>query len=149
MLAGMSAARRDFDVDEFLSPPRTARVASNGPTVRPAWYLWEEQAFWIITGPWAKLLDRVKVDPALALVVDECDPATGLVRQVIARGEAEVRPWDRERCHRKLSRYLGPDDHRWDPRFQRILHEDPLVKGTRWLRLAPRSLVARDLSYTV
>jgi hypothetical protein len=30
-----------FDVDEFLQQPLTARTATNGPTVRPVWFLWE------------------------------------------------------------------------------------------------------------
>jgi hypothetical protein len=42
-----------FDVDAFLAQPLTARVATSGPTVRPTWYLWEDGAFWILTGPWA------------------------------------------------------------------------------------------------
>lgn len=138
-----------FDIDAFLAQPLTARVATNGPTVRPTWYLWEEQAFWILTGPWAKLLDRVGTDPALALTVDICDTTTGLVRQVIARGHAEVVPFDTPRGRRKLSRYLGPDETRWDPRFRRYLHDDPTERGTVWLRLRPTSLTATDLSYRV
>ena len=65
-----------FDVDQFLAQPLTARVATNGPTVRPTWFLWEDGAFWILTGPWARLPDRVRADPAIALVVDDCDLAT-------------------------------------------------------------------------
>lgn len=52
----------DFDVEEFLSRPLTARVATNGPTVRPTWFLWEDGAFWILTGTWARLPDRVRAD---------------------------------------------------------------------------------------
>jgi hypothetical protein len=137
----------DFDIDEFLARPLTARVATNGPTVRPVWFLWEDGAFWILTGPWARLLSRVAADPALAVVVDECDLRTGRVRQVIARGHAEVRPFDVPRGRRKLARYLGPDEDRWDRRFLRYLRDDPADKGTVWLRLVPASLVARDLSY--
>jgi hypothetical protein len=37
---------------------------------------------------------------------------------------------------------------RWDQRFRRYLHDDPAGKGTAWLRLAPSSLVASDLSCT-
>lgn len=81
-----------FDVDAFLAQPLTARVATSGPTVRPTWYLWEEGAFWILTGPWATLPTRVRADPAIAIVVDVGDLATGLVRQVIARGRAELLP---------------------------------------------------------
>jgi hypothetical protein len=139
----------EFEVDVFLSQPLTARVATNGPTVRPTWFLWEDRAFWILTGPWAKLLSRVQVDPALALVVDECNLTTGMVRQVIARGEAEVLPFDVPRGRRKLTRYLGADERRWDQRFRDYLHDDPHKKGTVWLRLRPDSLTVKDLSYAV
>ncbi|MET9682835.1 amino acid permease C-terminal domain-containing protein [Streptomyces coeruleorubidus] len=54
-----------FDVDAFLRQPLTARLATNGPTVRPVWFLWEEGAFWVLTGPWTRLFDRVRADPVL------------------------------------------------------------------------------------
>lgn len=136
-----------FDVDAFLRRPLTARLATNGPTVRPVWFLWEDGAFWILTGTWARLYDRVRADPAVALVVDECDLATGLVRQVIARGRAELVPFDAERGRRKLVRYLGADEALWDERFVRYLYDDPARRGTAWLRLEPTSLKAADLSF--
>lgn len=137
-----------FDIDAFLSQPLTARIATDGPSVRPVWFLWEECAFWVLTGPWTKLFQRVSADPQIALVVDVCDIATGLVRQVIARGRAELVPFDVPRGRRKLVRYLGTDESRWDSRFVRYLHDDPDQRGTMWLRLTPSSLTAHDLSYT-
>jgi pyridoxamine 5'-phosphate oxidase-like protein len=139
----------DFDANAFLAGPLTARVATNGPTVRPTWYLWEDQAFWILTGPWAKLLDRVKIDPALAITVDVCDISTGCVRQVMASGRAEILPFDVPRGRRKLRRYLGPDEAEWDDRFRRYLHDDPTGSGAVWIRLRPTLLKATDLSYAV
>lgn len=136
-----------FDVDEFLAAPLTARVAAIGPTVRPTWYLWEDGAFWILTGPWARLAELVRRSPRIAVTVDVCDLETGLVRQVIARGEAESLPFDVARGHRLLSRYLGADETKWDERFRRYLHDDPEVKGTIWLRMVPARLIADDLSY--
>jgi hypothetical protein len=136
-----------FDVDAFLAQPLTARIATNGPTVRPTWYLWEDQSFWILSGPWAKLLDRVAADSALAITVDVCDTTTGVVRQVVARGRGEIVPFDVSRGRRKLTRYLGNDEARWDERFRRYLHDDPAESGTRWIRLGPSWLIARDLSY--
>lgn len=136
-----------FDVDSFLRRPLTARLATNGPTVRPVWFLWEDGAFWVLTGPWARLFDRVRADPAVAVVVDECNLATGLVRQVIARGRAELVPFDVERGRRKLVRYLGADEALWDERFVRYLYDDPARRGTAWLRLEPASLKAADLSF--
>ncbi|HEY3142834.1 MAG TPA: pyridoxamine 5'-phosphate oxidase family protein [Acidimicrobiales bacterium] len=140
-------ATAPFDIDAFLSGPLTARVATNGPTVRPTWFLWEDGAFWILTGPWARLPGRVEADPEVAIVVDVCDLDSGLVRQVIARGRAEVLPFDVPRGRRKLVRYLGPDETRWDPRFRHYLLDDPTEKGTVWLRVTPDSLTAKDLSY--
>jgi hypothetical protein len=46
-----------------------------------------------------------------------------------------------------LSRYLDPDESRWDDRFRRYLHDDPAARGTIWIRLEPASLSAKDLSY--
>lgn len=112
-----------FDVDSFLQQPLTARLATHGPTVRPVWFLWEDGAFWVLTGPWTRLFHRVREDPAVALVVDECDPATGLVRQVIAGG--------------------GP----------RSCRSTSLGGGASsravWGRLEPASVSAQDLSYAV
>ena len=139
----------DFDVDSFLAQPLTARVATAGPTVRPTWYLWEDGAFWILSGPWSRLPGRVRAEPRIAVTVDVCDLATGLVRQVIARGRAEITPFDVPRGKRKLSRYLGPDESRWDPRFRAYLRDDPAERGTVWVRMKPESLRAKDLSYEV
>ncbi|GAA3811777.1 hypothetical protein [Amycolatopsis tucumanensis] len=68
---------------------------------------------------------------------------------MIARGKAAVLPFDVPRGRRKLSRYLGADETRWDERFRRYLHDDPAERGTVWLRLRPSSLTATDLSYQV
>ena len=133
----------EFDIEAFLSRPLTARVATNGPTVRPVWFLWEGGAFWILTGPWARLLDHVRRDPAISLVVDICDTDTGFVKQVIASGEVEILPFDVPRGRRKLSRYLGTDEGNWDDRFRHYLLDDPFERGTVWLRLRPARLICQ------
>src|SRR4051812_13060153 len=43
-----------------LNQPLTARIATCGPTVRPVRFLWEDGAFWVLTGPWARLFDHVR-----------------------------------------------------------------------------------------
>ncbi|QYN22751.1 pyridoxamine 5'-phosphate oxidase family protein [Amycolatopsis sp. DSM 110486] len=136
-----------FDVDEYLAQPLTARVATDGPTVRPTWYLWEDHTFWILSGQWSHLPAHVRASPRLALTVDVCDLATGLVRQVVASGPAAVVAFDVPRGRRKLVRYLGPDEQRWDPRFRAYLNE--AERGTVWVRLTPETLRAKDLSYEV
>lgn len=135
----------DFDVDAFLAQPLTARVATSGPSLRPTWFLWEDSAFWILSGPWARLPDYLRTDPAVAIVIDICDLATGQVRQVIARGNAEILPFDVPRGRRLLVRYLGDSEEQWDAKFRAYLHG----RGTVWLRVRPDALSAKDLSYSV
>ncbi|MEQ0560186.1 pyridoxamine 5'-phosphate oxidase family protein [Amycolatopsis sp. NEAU-NG30] len=134
------------EVDEFLARPLTARVATDGPTVRPTWYLWEDGAFWILSGSWSRLPSRIRRRPRIALTVDVCELDTGEVRQVLASGDAQLRPFDVARGRRKLVRYLGQDEQRWDPRFRAYLHENP---DTLWIHLRPSRLVLTDLSYQV
>jgi hypothetical protein len=83
-------------------------------------------------------------DPRVALVIDTCDLGTGETLQVLAMGNAELRPYDVERGFRKLSRYLGDDESTWDDRFRRYLHSAP---EAQWFRLLPTSLRAKDLSF--
>jgi nitroimidazol reductase NimA-like FMN-containing flavoprotein (pyridoxamine 5'-phosphate oxidase superfamily) len=136
-----------FDLEEFLARPLVARVATSGPRVRPVWFLWEDGAFWWLTGSWSKMAEFLDEDPNVALVVDSCDLETGEVKIVSVSGRAEVVAFDVERAKRKLRRYLGPDESSWDPRFGSDgTGEDPKA-GI--VRLVPRTLSARDASYRV
>jgi len=142
------AADHPFDVDTFLARPLLARVAAAGPSVRPVWFLWEDGAFWWITGAYARLPEILASDPRVALVVDSCDLRTGQVQQVTALGDGVVVPFDPERARRKLVRYLGPHEANWDPRFSGRYLSDP-DQTTRLVRLDPKRLTARDLSFLV
>lgn len=82
---GMSDGHR-WPSTRFLAQPLVARVATNGPTVRPVWVLWEDGPFWWLTGSWSRLAEHLRNDAAVALVIDTCDLATGNVRQVQAWG---------------------------------------------------------------
>ncbi len=139
-----TAVGADFDLDAFLAKPLVARIATQGPTIRPVWFLWEEGAFWWLTGAWSRLQDHLRHDPSLALVVDTCDLTTGEVLQVLAKGRAEILPYHPERARRLLRRYLGNDENSWDPRFS--IHN--IDRSTKFVRLRPTWLRTRDLSYT-
>jgi nitroimidazol reductase NimA-like FMN-containing flavoprotein (pyridoxamine 5'-phosphate oxidase superfamily) len=139
----------EFDIDAFLAEPLTARVATNGPTVRPLWYHWEDGCFWIINGPWAKLYTRVQRDPAVSLVVDVYERDTGRVLQVIASGEVQITPYDIPRARRMLHRYLGPDEASWSTApddYPGYLRE-PGPPGAVWLKLTPKKLLPFNFSY--
>jgi len=77
--------QQSFDLDAFLGQSLVARVATvggTGPTVWPLWYLWEEHAFWWLTGGWPKLGQLLERDPRVALVADTCDLWRGEVLQL-------------------------------------------------------------------
>jgi len=97
------------DIEAFLQRPLLARVATNGPTLRPLWYLYEEETFWWLTDTANVLCRAVDKGEPIVLVVDDCDLATGEVVHVRARGRAEIVAVDRDRAMRKFARYLGPD----------------------------------------
>jgi hypothetical protein len=135
-----------FELERFLAQRLTARLATSGadgPRVRPIWYLFEDDAFWWITGSWSNLERALERSAVVELVVDTCDLDTGEVLQVRARGEASVEPFDAELAQRWGARYLGPDRARWG-RFATDVFEDP---SSRFVRLAPSRLWARDLSW--
>ena len=132
-------------VEEFLSRPLVARLATAGPTIRPIWFLWESGAFWWITGGWSDLERSVSADPRVALLIDTCDLDTGEILQVTAAGTAEVLPLSRDIAFRALARYLGPDPSSWpNERFLVPLY-DP---GTHLVRLQPDAPpVLQELSF--
>jgi len=132
-----------FDVDAFLALPLVARVATTGPTVRPVWFLWEDGAFWWLTGSYARLPEYLAKDPRVALVVDICDLDTGRTWQVNASGVGEILPFDPDRARRKFTKYLGPDEHSWPEQF-RDTFKDP---DAAFVRLAPARLRAVDHSF--
>lgn len=144
----MSIARAQidegFDLDGFLAQPLVARVAARGPSILAVWFLWEDGAFWWLTGGWSRLSATLKAEPSVALVVDTCDLATGEVLQLSAEGEAEIYQLDSGRARRILRRYLGADESHWPERFKSGTFHDPT---TRLIRLEPTRVRARDLSY--
>lgn len=138
------------DVEEFLARPLFAHLATTspeGPRESPVWFLWEEEAIWILG---SRVTDtfpmRVERDPRCAVGIVDFDCGSGRVHHVGLRGRATVEPFDADRARRLLSRYLGDDQSTWDNRFHRTLRgeeEEVLV------RFVAATAVARDVSYAV
>jgi nitroimidazol reductase NimA-like FMN-containing flavoprotein (pyridoxamine 5'-phosphate oxidase superfamily) len=138
-----------FDLNAFLAEPQTVRVATNGPTIRPLWYQWEDGCFWIINGPWAKLYHRILKDPKLALLIDVDERDRGRIYQVMVSGIAEITPYDIPRARRMLHRYLGPDEASWSTApddYPGYLRE-PGPPGAVWLKIKPTTLKTFNFSY--
>jgi hypothetical protein len=141
-----STARRLMD--EILSRPLFAHLATAAehvPRESPVWFLWEDEALWVIgnyqTDSFPK---RIELNPCCAIGIVDFNPATGLVQHVGFRGNARLEPHDAHRMRRLLSRYMG-DVERWDPRFIEILDDANYI----FVRFEPETAVVRDQSYKV
>ncbi len=133
-------------MSDVLSLPLFAHLATSseaGPRESPVWFLWEENALWIIgnyqTDSFPK---RVEQDPRCALGIVDFDVSTGLVRHVGLRGRASLHAHDEERMKRLLRRYMG-EPETWDSRFVEILGDEDYI----FIRFEPETAVVRDQSY--
>lgn len=138
------------DLREFLDRPLLAHIAScseQGARNSLFWYLWENEALWVILEDgFNTIQERVRVDPRVAVGVADFDPRTGRLEHVSLRGTASVEPWDDARASRLLRRYY---------RMLKGYRERPpsaeeKVRGRlpmRFLKVTPDSVVIRGHSY--
>jgi hypothetical protein len=136
----------DFAPELVLSQPLMAHLATaspEGPRDSPVWFHWEDGVIWLIGTSDDSFPARLRADPRCALNVVDFDAARGILRHVGIRGEATVLPMDRQRLHRLLARYLGPDQKEWNPWFQETI----VAPLDLMIRITPASLIARDMSY--
>ena len=138
-----------FDPDVLLGRPLMANLATlspAGPRNAPVWFVWEEDALWMLGSAGGGSVRRIEADPRCAVEIVEFDPAVGVLLHLGLRGRASVEPMDTARFRRLLARYLGPDEADWNPWFieevARI--DDP---DGRMIRLAPESTFSNDISY--
>jgi predicted pyridoxine 5'-phosphate oxidase superfamily flavin-nucleotide-binding protein len=142
-LGGESARRL---LDEILALPLFAHLATaseDGPRESPVWFLWEDEALWIIgnyqTDSFPKRLER---EPRCSVGIVDFDVSTGLVRHVGFRGAARLEAHDAGRMKRLLGRYMGSLEN-WDARFVEILDDADYI----FIRFEPETAVVRDQSY--
>ncbi len=146
-----------FDLDEssahlilndLLARPLFAHIATvsvSGHRESPVWFLWEDEALWMIgnykTDSFPKRIGR---DPRCAVGIVDFDVSTGMVQHVGFRGRARLEGHDRDRMKRLLRRYLG-EEKVWDARFVEILDDRDYV----FIRFVAETAVVRDQSYAV
>ena len=139
---------RSPDLEDFLSRPLFAHLATaseEGPRDSPVWFLWQENALWIISNEQTDTFPkRIQDDPRCAVGIVDFDVQTGLVEHVGMRGYAALALFDAERACTLLRRYLGDDENSWDERFRAVLTGTDSVL----VRFDPQSVVVRDVSYT-
>lgn len=138
-----------FDVEAFLQEGNECRLATNGPTVRPTWFHWEDGAFWFISGPHARLYHRIQKDPKISIVIDVFEVDSGRVLQVMATDTVEVTPYDTARAKRMLDRYLGSDESKWSTKpddYPGYLR-DGGPPGVVWLKMVPKRILSFNFSF--
>src|SRR5262245_49688121 len=139
---------RTIDLDEFLSRPLfgyLATASDAGPRVSPVWFLWEEEAVWIMGNRKTDTFPtRIEQGSLSAFTIVDFDRKDGRVHHVGMRGRARLLTFDKERAKRLLRCYLGPQEDHWDAeRFIETLDDPDNV----FIRFEPETVVARDQSY--
>jgi hypothetical protein len=138
---------KTVELEDFLARPLFSHLATaskDGPRESPVWFLWEDEAIWIIASRRTDTFPaRVERDPRCAIGIVDFDKEEGLVHHVGMRGHARIEEFDQDRARRLLSRYLGADSDAWGKRFRDTL-TDP---DNLFVRFTPETVVARDLSY--
>jgi hypothetical protein len=135
-----------FDLDEFLRRPLFAHLATSsefGPRESPVWFLWEDEAIWLIGNSHDRFPKRIEADPRCAIGIVDFDLRRGLLQHVGMRGTAVAVPLDDDRLYRLLRRYLGDDRSAWDQWFK-----EQVIDGLDLMvRFVPGTVVANDQSY--
>lgn len=136
-------------LEELLARPLFAHLATGseqGPRESPVWFLWEDEAVWIIGNYKTDTFPaRLEAEPRCALGIVDFERSSGLVQHVGFRGRAHLLPHDAARLQRLLSRYLGQRLEDWDKRFVEILGDTDYV----FVCFVPETAVVRDQSYNV
>ncbi len=141
----MQILEQDFEIDAFLRRTlfaHLATVSKDGPFESPVWFLWEENALWLIADERSGYAKRLENDPHAAVGIVDFDLERGFLQHVGMRGTAEPLPMDKERLRRFLERYLGTESE-WDAWFKQHV----IDHQSRMIRFTPSTVVARDQSY--
>ncbi|MGI0072159.1 MAG: pyridoxamine 5'-phosphate oxidase family protein [Thermoplasmata archaeon] len=115
--------RAQFDLDEFLSRPLLAHLATgseDGARESPLWYLWEDGAFWfVVEQGYNTYHERASRQPNVAIGLVDFDPRSGRLQHVGVRGRASIAPWDDDRASGLLRRYYRHlDGYEEPPEFR-------------------------------
>jgi len=141
----VNVIERDFDIDEFLTRPLFAHLATTGeqgPCESPVWFLCEDGALWMIADSQSSFPKRIVADPRCAIGIVDFDLDRGGLQHLGMRGRATVEPADPARLERFIARYLGPKET-WNVRFK----EQVVDRQDMMVRFLPETIVARDQSY--
>ena len=84
-----------------------ARVAADGtPRNAPMWYIWEENAIWLLGPTSFSSVKRLKIKPNCAVEIIDFNREDGILLHLGLRGVATTVPMDRTRFQRLLKNTL-------------------------------------------
>ncbi len=137
-------SKRSFELDIFLMKPLFAHLSTmsdEGPRESPVWFHWEEDQLWIIGTPFDSFPGRIQKYPKCAIGIVDFDNRTGKVLHAGFRGQAVVKPFNKDIAYKLLSRYLGKNEEFWDIRFKNLDDSNVLIC------FEPETVVVRDQSF--
>jgi hypothetical protein len=138
-----------FDPEEVLALPlmaNVATVASDGsPRNAPMWFIWEDDAIWLLGSAGGSSVGRLQVDARCAIEIVYYDNPAGVLLHLGLRGKATVEPMQPAMFRRLLAKYIGKPAS-WNPWFIKNIAriEDP--EG-RLIRMTPDSVFTNNVSY--
>ena len=140
---------RAFDPLEVLALPLMANLATlcpDGPRNAPVWFLWEDDALFMLGSASSGSVLRILQDPRVAVEIVRFDDAGGILLHLGMRGVAHILPMESARFRRLLTKYLGPDQATWNRWFIDTIAtvDDP---DGRLIRLVPETVFTNNVSY--
>jgi len=138
-----------FNSEALLTRPLMANLATldvEGPRNAPVWFIWEEDALWMLGSENGSSVRRLRADDRCAVEIVEFDRAAGILLHLGLRGRATIEPMSRPRFERLLDKYLGSDRSQWNPWFIENVACIDAPDG-RLIRLAPETRFTNNVSY--
>jgi Pyridoxamine 5'-phosphate oxidase len=130
-------------------PPADGHLATvtedGAPRNAPAWFIWEDDALWLLGSVAGRSVARLSRDPRCAVEIVRFDVEAGILLHLGMRGSATIEPMCPERFRRLLRKYLG-DEANWNDWFIDTIAriDDP---DGRMIKLVPDSVFTNNVSY--
>ena len=123
-----------------------ATMSAEGPRNAPVWFVWEDNAIWMLGDEDGSSVRRLGDDPRCAVEIVHFDREDGILLHLGMRGAASIEAMHPALFERLLVNYLGPDRARWNAWFiENIARIDD--KSGRLIRLEPQSFFTNNVSY--
>ncbi len=141
--------KANFDPDGIIRLPLMANLAtvcSEGPRNAPVWFLWEENALWMLGGKDGSSVQRLIRNPQCAVEIVHFENERGILLHLGFRGNATIETASVSRFKRLLSKYLGSDEALWNSWFIENIAQinNP---ANRMIKLVPESTFTNNVSF--